>query len=380
MKTQVLQPGLKYLQRIGLWGERPRPVYWYYAGIASEIIFLFLPMIAFGAGEEGFDSFACYLAQLIFLGEVVVSFLLFNSQARSFEKMVAILGEIVERLDRKDTQDGIRKFIKNSEKFGRKYNVYVWLMLGTYFNVPLICTLVTFLSKSESERGDFSRLMMMKFYWLDTRRNIVHYGIYWTLLYVACIFSSYQSVLKVTVVSTIIEYGSMMFEFISQKIKNLQKLANDNERRQGLREVIEIHQRTLEYAALLESSVSLSLLNLLSCCMLMLCLMMYYLSKSFGPNALSITILFTFSMLEMAYFCFSGNKLSDKAAEVGEIMYAYAWYLEPVDIQKDIQFVIARSQRLTGITAAKFYSVNRERFAIVIQTSYSYYLILKSTF
>ncbi|XP_055540554.1 uncharacterized protein LOC129727109 [Wyeomyia smithii] len=380
MKTEVLQPGLKYLQLIGLWGERPRPVYRYYVGIATEIVCMFIPMLVFGPGEEGFDSFACYLAQLIFLGEVAVSFLLFHSQARSFEKMVAILGEIVERLDRKDTQDGVRKFITSSEKFGRKYNVYVWLVLGTFFNVPLIFSFVTLLTKPESERSDFARILMMKFYWLDTRRNIVHYGIYWTLLYLACIFSSFQSVLKVTVVSTVIEYGSKMFEFISQKIKHLEKIADDKERRQELREVLEIHQLTLKYAALLESSLSYLLLDMLSCCMLMLCLMMYYLSTTFGPNALSIIILLTFSTLEMAYFCFGGNKLSDKAAEVAESMYAYAWYAEPVDIQKDILFAIARSQQLTGITAARFYYVNRERFAIIIQASYSYYLILKSAF
>lgn len=61
-------------------------------------------------------------------------------------------------------------------------------------------------------------------------------------------------------------------------------------------------------------------------------------------------------------------------------IYSYPWYKEPVAIQKEIQLMILRSQKKIGITAAKFYFVDIERFGMVVQASYSYYLILKERF
>ncbi|XP_053691194.1 putative odorant receptor 92a [Sabethes cyaneus] len=380
IKTEVLRAGLNYMRLIGLWGDKPRPVYRYFLFLAFEIAVMFLPKLAFGPGEEGFDSFACYLAELIFVGEIAVSIGLFNCRASSFEKLVTILMEVVERLDKKPTADGLRESVRDTEKFGRKYALYVWGVLATYFTIPLVTSVAAFLLKSDDERGEFARIMMMKFYWFDIRHNIVHYGLYWFLLYAACVCSAYQSVIKVTVIYTIIQYGAILFEFISVKIKHLDDFAEGNERRQELREIVQIHQMMLEYAVYLEKSVSFFLFNLISWCILMMCLMMYYVSTSFGPNALSVLVLIIYLLGEMGFFCFSGNKLSEKAAEVGNAMYDYAWYSEPVDMQKDMLLIIARSQRLTGITAAKFYIVDRERYGIVMQASYSYYLMLKSTF
>lgn len=69
-----------------------------------------------------------------------------------------------------------------------------------------------------------------------------------------------------------------------------------------------------------------------------------------------------------------------QAAAVANSIYCYPWYLEPVPVQKAIQLMILRSQRKIGITAAKFYFVDIGRFGVVVQASYSYYLILKERF
>ncbi|XP_053690869.1 uncharacterized protein LOC128739411 [Sabethes cyaneus] len=335
------------MQVLGLWGEKPRPIYRYFLALFTEGAFLFVPKMMFGPGEEGFDSFVCNLAELIFVGEVVVSFGLFNCRARSFAKLVHNLQDVVERYGMKPNASGIRTTIENTEKFCRIYAIYVWIAVTFYTGFPLLSSLASLRLKPEDERGDFMPIMVMKFYSLDVRRNITDYGIYFVLVFLASTCSATQSMLKVTVISTIIKYGGVMFDFTTLKIKHLAEFPEGDERRQELREIIELHQLALEYAAHLEKSVSFFLLNQMSCCVLLMCLMMYYIST---------------------------------AAKVGNTMYAYAWYSEPVDMQKDIQFIIARSQRPTGITAAKFYFVNRERFAIVSQTSLSYYLFLKNTF
>ncbi|XP_053698534.1 odorant receptor 4-like [Sabethes cyaneus] len=378
MKTQVLQSGLEYLQLVGLWGERPRPVYRYFALLSFEVAFLFIPKILFGLGEEGFDSFACNLAELIFIGEVAVSFALFNCRSRSFEKLVANLRTVVERLDAEPSVNGTRKSIGKIERFCSMYTTYVWIVMMIYGGIPPISSLVIYFSKSEGERDEF--MVYFSLYWMDIRHNILHYGIYFVVVFLACTCSAYQSILKVTAVSAIVQYGAVMFEFTTQKIKRLAELAEQDERRKELREIIEIHKLALEYAAHLERTVSFFLLNQMSCCVLMMCLMMYYVTTSFGTRAVNIILMIIIMMGEMGLHCFYGSKLSEKAAEVGNVMYAHAWYLEAVDVQKDMQLIIARSQRPTAITAGKFYFVNIERFAIVNQASYSYYLILKNTF
>nr|XP_029719976.1 odorant receptor 63a-like [Aedes albopictus] len=82
----------------------------------------------------------------------------------------------------------------------------------------------------------------------------------------------------------------------------------------------------------------------------------------------------------MVVYCVSGTRLSENALKVSSAIYHYQWYLEPADMQRDLRFIIQRAQKPCGITAAKFYFVNIERLGIVVQASYSYYLLLKNRF
>ncbi|XP_055527184.1 odorant receptor 49b-like [Wyeomyia smithii] len=380
LKQEVLVHCFQQLKLIGLWGQQPRPIYRYYVIVAFESVFMFFPKIALGSGKEGFDSFARNIAEIIFISEVVIAIGLFNMRAEAFEKLVFILEEVIHRFETKPYANDIRTAVRKMERFFRTYMLYFWTIVSIYLIMPLVSTTVTLLTKSESERGDFMMVMTMQFYWLDVRRNLTHYGICTVGIIFCTLASAYQSMLKVTVLSACIQYGSKLFEFTTQRIEHLGEFSKGHRRRQELREIVEVHQLALNYVNHLEKLVSLFLLNQLTCCILMICLMMYYISTTFGPDAVNICLMFAVMMGEMAFFCFNGNTLSNRALEVGHAMYAYDWYLEPVDMQKDILFIIARSQRPTGITAAKFYFVNRERFAIVIQTSYSCFLVLKNVF
>lgn len=53
------------------------------------------------------------------------------------------------------------------------------------------------------------------------------------------------------------------------------------------------------------------------------------------------------------------------------------WYNLPLDVQKALSFILFRAQRNEGITAAKFFYMDIERFGNVAQTSYSIYVVLK---
>lgn len=124
--------------------------------------------------------------------------------------------------------------------------------------------------------------------------------------------------------------------------------------------------------------------------------------KNYGPNALNVMVLFLVLIVEMVVYCVNGTRLSEnvetaikwinhmvrrslksyflQALKVSDAIYNYKWYQEPAAMQRDLRFMIQRAQKPCGVTAAKFYFVNIERLGIVVQASYSYYLILKNRF
>ncbi|XP_055593537.1 odorant receptor 22c-like [Uranotaenia lowii] len=254
----------------------------------------------------------------------------------------------------------------------------------------MTATFVNYFSAMQTNGSvEFVLPLENQFYWLDIRNNIRHYVIYMSMLTPAVCASACLSTVKGTVLFTIIRYGATLFELVSLKIQALGASFKDgseddinksNERHQELQQIIKLHQRALEYANLLESTMQHILLSQFVNCMLISCLMMFYISSTYGPNVVNMVILFAVLMVEVFAYCFSGNELSEKAASVANVIYCYPWYREPVQIQKQIRLMIQRSQRKVGITAAKFYFVDIVRFGQVVQASYSYYLILKERF
>ncbi|KAL9697495.1 hypothetical protein quinque_000936 [Culex quinquefasciatus] len=57
--------------------------------------------------------------------------------------------------------------------------------------------------------------------------------------------------------------------------------------------------------------------------------------------------------------------------------YNAQWAKLPVDVQKGVGLILQRAQKWEGITAARFYQVNVERFGAMVHTSYSIYVVLK---
>ncbi|XP_058819283.1 odorant receptor 22c-like [Topomyia yanbarensis] len=251
----------------------------------------------------------------------------------------------------------------------------------------MAATLFSYLSAAnETDMADFVLPLENQFYGLDIRRNLVHYMIYMALLLPAVTASALLSTVKGTVLFTVIRYGAKLFELVTLRIDALADPANFKsddqvkERKAKLKEIIELHQTALEFAGLLEYTMQHILLSQFVNCMLISCLMMFYISSTYGPNVVNMVILFAVLMVEVFAYCYNGNELSEKAAAVAKASYCYPWYLEPVPVQKEIQRMIQRSQRKVGITAAKFYFVDIVRFGQVVQASYSYYLILKERF
>ncbi|KAL9708403.1 hypothetical protein quinque_011921 [Culex quinquefasciatus] len=376
---QVLKFPLRMLRFVGLWGDR-RELVRYASVVLCMSVVLIIPKAALGSGKDGFDSFARNTAELIFFTEVCVSIGIFASRRGSFERLVEVLRETVLMYEDVELLGEIAAFNRKMERFSKSYAAWIGFWVVLYLGIPMIFTCVKVVFPGEGDRGDFMLIAELQFYWLDIRRNLLDYAIYLVFCSMAIFCSSYQSTLKGAVILVSIQYGTKLFELVAMSIDRLGNVKEEIARKNQLREIVNLHKLAFQYTKHLEDTVCFMMINQILNCILIWCLMMFYVSTNFGPNAVCVIILFAVLMGEMIAYCVNGSKLAETAAAVGHAVYRYPWYNEPTAMQKDMQLIIERAQKPTGITAAKFYFVNIERLGLVVQASYSYYLILKKRF
>ncbi|XP_065093919.1 uncharacterized protein LOC135714466 [Ochlerotatus camptorhynchus] len=358
-ERKVLQVGLKMLNLIGVWDNEARDnrrIYRYFALVGWMLLNIMIPKAVLGSGKDGFDSVARNLAEFIFFSDVCIASGIFVTRRRSYGQLVQVLKETLDRYESKDYIQEIRQFNRRMDSFARGYNAYVGFLLALFLGIPIVWTLCKCIFVPDYKRTDYILIFEVQYYYLDIRRNIVHYLIYFTFAGPAIMCSAYQSCLKAAVFLTPLQYGAKLFDLIQMRINNLGDAKAGEERRDELRMIIELHKMALKYTELLEETLSFILLNQILNCMAIWCLMMFYLS--------------TVSIANDAR-C---------ALAVSHAIYKYPWHLEPAAMQRDLRFMMQRAQKPTGITAAKFYFVNIQRLGIVMQASYSYYLILKNRF
>lgn len=76
-------------------------------------------------------------------------------------------------------------------------------------------------------------------------------------------------------------------------------------------------------------------------------------------------VLVLLSLIETFGFSYVGSQLIQEAAAVGSAIYDLPWYEESAELQKQYRMILQRSQRATGVTAAKFFIVGLEKFGQV---------------
>lgn len=69
-----------------------------------------------------------------------------------------------------------------------------------------------------------------------------------------------------------------------------------------------------------------------------------------------------------------------QCASFGFYAYDLPWYNRSPKLQKMICFMIERAQKLTGITAGKFYYIDLDLFGKVLQSSINYFTLVKSVY
>lgn len=300
----VLPIGLQMMEFLGLWGEgRPWKVL-KFAAIALWMTFMFIvPKSCLEFGGDGFDSFARGTAELIYFTDFISSMVLFAFRRRSYVRMITILQDTF----RSCASDGqpesclqaVTSFNERIFRYSRVYACFIGSCLIFYIPLPMGATFHNYFSAEQNSTIEFVLPLENKFYGMDTRKNIVHYCIYMMLLFPAVCGSACLSTIKGTVLFTIIRYGAILFELVSLRIAALggdpinfeDKEGRQAERRVQLTEIIELHKTALVYTALLEDIMKYILLSQFVNCMLISCLMMFYISSvSMGPGKRGVKV------------------------------------------------------------------------------------------
>ncbi|XP_032686493.1 odorant receptor 30a-like [Odontomachus brunneus] len=90
---------------------------------------------------------------------------------------------------------------------------------------------------------------------------------------------------------------------------------------------------------------------------------------------IGIAILQTFRFFMISW---SGQKVTDHSFDISIAAYIAMWYLMPVEVQKMLMLLIARSQRPSRMILAGIYVINLESFSSVMKASVSYCTVMIS--
>lgn len=215
----------------------------------------------------------------------------------------------------------------------------------------------------------------------------------------------------------VIKTTCLLFQTTAMQIRELK----DNISQAQLSVVIKSHRDTLLCAQYLQEALNLSLLFQLTFCSLIWCLMMFYILlmvragsclnhdltktslisfQGFDSRILNVLILLLIVTVETYTYCTLGTQLTDKVRNTQpdadkanvifllqlkgeEILMALqqlAWYDQSISIQKQLLFMIRRSQKPIILSAGKIFYANVLQFSEMVQKSYSFYLVLKNVF
>ncbi|XP_053690899.1 odorant receptor 63a-like [Sabethes cyaneus] len=378
-RQEVLSVGLMFLRIVGLWGTDSRK--WYRLMVIWFVIITLPPKMILGSGKDTFESFARNVTEVIFTCENCAWIVIFAYRRESFQLLVETLECFLNRDWSSELRVQIETFIGQMHKLAKYYAVYIGVMSLFFISIPIVSTVVKLCYYTKAERGEFFLVTETNFYGLDTRRDLVPYVIFTILGTVGGSCCGFTVLLKGVIAQVAIRYGAKLFEIVSKRINAMEQMAEPDQRKRELLEIIELHNLALKYLRHLEFTISISLLNITLSCLFMWCLLMFYLSKDAGgPNGVCVLILFIVTLVEMTIYSVNGTNLQNKAYEVANAIYQYPWHRESIGMQQAVRFIIQKAQRPAGITAGKFHYIDLQQLGSMIQASYSYYLILKDRF
>uniref|UniRef100_A0A182JSN9 Uncharacterized protein n=1 Tax=Anopheles christyi TaxID=43041 RepID=A0A182JSN9_9DIPT len=233
--------------------------------------------------------------------------------------------------------DSVHAFILSSNDKINKLAVtcskYFMVVCISYIGMPTIATSVVIVRNLRNQSGVQEEYVLpteMNFFYLDIRFNLLHYSFYLGAVSVLGIIGSLMLCTKDVVDFSLIRTTSMLFQVAAMRIRELPPWASQDK----LKVIIHTHRSALACAAKLQQALDSALLIQLTFCTAIWCIMLFY-----------ILLL---------------------ADEVLGALQQLAWYNQTVSVQKELYFMIQRSQKRIELKAGKLFPVNIAQFSEIL--------------
>ncbi|KAK0076433.1 hypothetical protein PV325_005367 [Microctonus aethiopoides] len=141
-----------------------------------------------------------------------------------------------------------------------------------------------------------------------------------------------------------------------------------------------MHSNVLEFSQELESSGALSYLIVLTINLSMITLCGIVTVMKLDQPSESIRFLaFTIGDIFHLFFSsFQGQKLIDESENVFHSAYMSKWYDIPVELQRLLVPIMARSATPCRVTAGSLYIISMDTFSVMLKNAVSFFTVLSS--
>uniref|UniRef100_A0A182S599 Uncharacterized protein n=1 Tax=Anopheles funestus TaxID=62324 RepID=A0A182S599_ANOFN len=373
----VLPIGCKMLKLFGL----PRDAsfkYWFWLQYAVYIVFGLITRLLMDIDEP--IALVRVGSEIVFTIYLLTAMIALYSPRNDIYQLVDMLQECVN----KSYTENIHSFlIRTNTKINNSSVKYCKLFLYesmAYFGLPLIATGVVCVKNMWNSTGEQEEYVLpteLNFYYLEIRYNLLNYSIYFLVVTALNLIGALILCTKDVIHFSLIRTVSMLFKVTAMQIRELPPAASQAD----INVVIRSHRNTLQCATKLQQVMNMALMIQLTSCIVIWCLMLFYvLLMGISSKVLNISLLLFLMTFETYMYCQLGTEFTDAADQVFNALQQLTWYDQSVPIQKQIYFLIQHSQRSIVLKAGKLLPVNIAQFSEIVKKSYSFYLVLKDVF
>ncbi|XP_052895468.1 uncharacterized protein LOC128302644 [Anopheles moucheti] len=374
---EVIPIGCRLLTMFGLGrDEKLKLLYW--CQVVFYLVFSIIPRLLVKIDDT---------VMLLRLGSEMTFLTYLYSQILALyfrRKNLYRLVDMLQRCARKQYADHIETFLITYNGKTNKFSVLCCkcfcITYILYCAMPPLASTGIYLRNTRNRTAEPEEFIIsseMNLYYLDIRFNVLHYFFYTVNICLLTVTSASSLCIKDVMDVSVIKTTCLMFEVTVMQIRELR----DHISQAQLTTVIEYHRDTLLCARCLQDTLNLSLLVQLTFCSAIWCLILFYvLLMGFDSSIFNVLILLLIVTVETYMYCTLGTQLTDKGNEVLMALQQLAWYNQSITVQKQILFMINRSQKPIILTAGKLFYANVLQFGEMVQKSYSFYLVLKNIF
>nr|QJX74281.1 odorant receptor 1 [Ceracris kiangsu] len=154
----------------------------------------------------------------------------------------------------------------------------------------------------------------------------------------------------------------------------------DNKIRKNVGQLVNHHERILEFIDGVEAIVNAVFLTHILCSVTAFSATGFQLTVVLEEQQLvrylNMMGLLGGAIFEMGMFCYYSNRVMDEFINVGKAAYDSQWYYVSKDYGISVSIIMARCTRPPRITFGKFAELTMEKFGSILHVSYSYFTLL----